>query len=418
MPDLILRAATLVDGTGADPVQNVDVVVRDGRIVSVGPTEPAVNDTCGIDYGDATIMPGLIDCHCHLQFGAYAAHEQTRQVHAGASNEERILTAVANAQKALATGVTTLRDTGGFLTLNMSVRDAFVNGRVSGPRLLVCGAPITTTAGHLNWCGLRADSEDEVVRAVRAMVEAGADFIKVMATGGMMTPGSQAGESQYDLQTLGSLVTDAHRLDRHVAAHVLGADGCRDAIDAGVDTLEHCSWLTPEGVRGQSAMDMNAVDRIDPSHQSVHMTLAAMNRTPFRGLDHLDALASDERERIRQHGANFREMRERGVPHVISSDAGVIDTPFDEFPLSVVSTVIALDTTPVDAIHLVTSAAAQAIGLGELTGAVAPGRQADLLVVEGDASKNICNITRTASVYLGGREVVRNRHLHVNAVTP
>ena len=383
--DLILRAATLVDGTGADPVRNVDVVVRDGRIVSVGPTEPAVNDTCVIDYGDATIMPGLIDCHCHLQFGAYAAHEQTRQVHAGASNEERILTAVANAQKALATGVTTLRDTGGFLTLNMSVRDAFVNGRVSGPRLLVCGAPITTTAGHLNWCGLRADSEDEVVRAVRAMVEAGAD---------------------------------AHRLDRHVAAHVLGADGCRDAIDAGVDTLEHCSWLTPEGVRGQSAMDMNAVDRIDPSHQSVHMTLAAMNRTPFRGLDHLDALASDERERIRQHGANFREMRERGVPHVISSDAGVIDTPFDEFPLSVVSTVIALDTTPVDAIHLVTSAAAQAIGLGELTGAVAPGRQADLLVVEGDASENICNITRTASVYLGGREVVRNRHLHVNAVTP
>jgi imidazolonepropionase-like amidohydrolase len=414
--DLILRAATVIDGIGSDPLHEADVVIRDGLIIRVRPIEQAADDACVTDYGDATIMPGLIDCHCHLQFGAYNDHEQTRQVHAAASNEERILTAVANAQKALATGVTTLRDTGGFLTLNMSVRDAFVSGQVVGPRLLVCGAPITTTAGHLNWCGLRADSEEEVVRAVRAMVEAGADFIKVMATGGMMTPGSQAGQSQYDLQMLTSLVNDAHRLDRHVAAHVLGADGCRHAIDAGVDTLEHCSWLTPEGVRGQSAMDMNAVDRIDPTHQSVHMTLAAMNRTPFRGLDHLDALASDERERIRQHGANFREMRQRGVPHVVSSDAGVVATPFEEFPLSVVSAVIALDTTPVDAVQLVTNAAAQAIGLGELTGAVVPGRQADLLVVEGDASENICNITRTASVYLGGREVARNRHLHVNAV--
>ncbi len=413
MPDLVLRASTLIDGTGADPCYDAEVVVNDGVIRYAGPARPLAEDADIVEYGDATIMPGLIDCHCHLQFGAYSSHERTLAVHKSASNEERVITAIQNAQRALTTGVTTLRDTGGYRMLNMLIRDAQRAGLFLGPRLLVCGAPITTTGGHLNWCGLRADSREDVIRAVRQMVEAGADFIKVMATGGMMTPGSQAGHSQYDLETLRALVTDAHRLRRHVAAHVLGADGCRDAIDAGVDTLEHCSWLTSDGIRGQSTMDEAAVERIDATHQSVHMTLAAMNRTPFRDMAHLDALPADERERIRAAGANFRYMRERGVPHVVSTDAGVIDTPFHEFPLSVISAVVALDTTPVEAVRLVTGAAAAAIGLGDLAGSLHPGRQADLLVVDGDASENICNIARTVSVFLGGREVVRKRRLEV-----
>ncbi len=413
MPDLVLRASTLIDGTGADPCYDAEVVMSDGLITYAGPARPLAGDADVVDYGDATLMPGLIDCHCHLQFGAYSSHEQTLAVHKSASNEERVITAVQNAQRALATGVTTMRDTGGYRALNMLIRDAQRAGMFLGPRLLVCGAPITTTGGHLHWCGLRADTCDEVIRAVRQMVEAGADFIKVMATGGMMTPGSQAGHSQYDLATLRALVTDAHRLKRHVAAHVLGADGCRDAIDAGVDTLEHCSWLTSDGIRGESTMDEEAVERIDATHQSVHMTLAAMNRTPFRDMAHLDALPADERERIRAAGANFRYMRERGVPHVVSTDAGVIDTPFHEFPLSVISAVVALDTTPVDAVHLVTGAAADAIGLSNLTGSLRAGYQADLLVVDGDAAENICNVARTVSVYLGGHEVVRKRRLEV-----
>ncbi len=415
MSELTLRAATLIDGTGAEPLRGAEVVVRDGLIARVGPARPAEPGARVVDYGQATIMPGLIDCHCHLQFEALADHASTRRAHAAASNEARVMTAVTNMQKALATGVTTLRDTGGYLTLNMQVREAVRSGRVLGPRLLVCGAPITTTAGHLHWCGLRADTRGEVVRAARRMAQAGADFIKIMYTGGMMTPGSQAGASQYDLPTLRALVSDAHRLRRQVAAHVLGADGCCDAIDAGVDTLEHCSWLTGGGVRGVTAMDTDAVDRIDASHQSVHMTLAAMNRSPFRGVDHLDALPADERERLRGVGANFRYMRAQGVPHVVSSDAGVIGTPFDEFPLSVVSAVVALDTTPTDAVHLVTGAAAGAIGLGEVTGTLAPGLQADLLVVDGDAAENICRVTRTAAVYLGGREVARKRRLGLAA---
>ena len=409
--DIVLRAATVIDGTGADPLHEAEIVVRDGKIARVGARDSNVGDVPTIDYGEATIMPGLIDCHCHLQFGAYPDHDTTREIHSAASNEDRVLTAVANAQKALSTGVTTLRDTGGFRTLNMIVRDAARARRFVAPRLLVCGAPITTTGGHLNWCGLRADSEDEVIHAVRAMVEAGADFIKVMATGGMMTPGSQAGRAQYDLKTLTALVSDAHRLDRHVAAHVLGADGCCNAIDAGVDTLEHCSWLTPSGVRGESSMDLNAVDRINPAHQSVHMTLAAMNRIPFRGVKDLSELQDDDRALIRSVGENFRQMRERGVPHVVSSDAGVINTPFDEFPLSVISAVVALDTTPVDAIQLVTGAAAKAIGLPNVTGALIPGLEADVLVVRGNAAENICCITRTEAVYISGHEVARDRRI-------
>ena len=147
MANLVLRAATLIDGTGADPCYDAEVVVRDGVITHIGPAGVYADDAVVVDYGDATIMPGLIDCHCHLQFGAYESHERTLAVHKSASNEERVMTAIANGQRALATGVTTMRDTGGYLALNMVVRDALRSGQVPGPRLLVCGAPITTTGG-------------------------------------------------------------------------------------------------------------------------------------------------------------------------------------------------------------------------------------------------------------------------------
>ena len=411
MADLILRAQTLIDGTGADPVRDAQVAIRDGRIHAVGTAAAAPDGPQVVDYGDATIMPGLIDAHVHLQFTAADEQAIVRTTHERASDGERITTAIGNAQRALATGVTTLRDTGGYLTLNMLVRDGINAGHVVGPRLLVCGAPITTTAGHLHWCGLRADSADEIRNALRRMIEAGADFIKVMATGGMMTPGSIPGRSQYTREQLEALVSDAHRLGKHVAAHVLGADGCALAIDAGVDTLEHCSWLTDEGVSGQTQMDADAVGRIDPSHQSVHMTIAARNRLYARGLHHLDQLPADQREQLRAFGANHREMRAREVPMVVSSDAGVMLTRFDEFPLSVVGAVVALDLTPVQAIQMCTQSAAGAIGIGDLTGTLAPGRAADVLVVRGDAAENICSVTQTQAVYLGGREVARERRL-------
>ena len=134
MADLILRAQTLIDGTGADPVRDVQVAIRDGRIHAVGTAAAAPDGARVVDYGDATIMPGLIDAHVHLQFTAADEQAVVRTTHKRASDGERITTAIGNAQRALATGVTTLRDTGGYLTLNMLVRDGINAGHVVGPR--------------------------------------------------------------------------------------------------------------------------------------------------------------------------------------------------------------------------------------------------------------------------------------------
>ena len=411
MPDLVLRAATLIDGTGAEPQRPGAVTIRDGQIAAVGAPGRDAGDAEIMDFGDATLLPGLIDAHVHLQFTAGPDHPTTRTAHMHASDAERIATAIGNAQRGLATGVTTMRDTGGYLTLNMDVRDAINDGHVVGPRLLVCGAPITTTAGHLHWCGLRADTRDEVVAAVRTMVEAGADFVKVMATGGMMTPGTSPGMTQYSDTELRALVNDAHRLRKQVAAHVLGTTGCILAIDAGVDTLEHCSWLDESGALGTLRFDAEAAARVSPATQSVHMTIGAGTREVVRGLANLDELSEAGREELRTRGIYHRAMRASGTPMVVSSDAGVMTTAHDEFALTVIAAVGVLGLTPAEAVNLSSYAAARAIGLGQVTGALKPGLAADVLVVEGDASENICRVGHPLAVYLGGREVARERRL-------
>lgn len=412
MPDLVLRAATLIDGTGAEPLRPGQVTIRDGKIAAVGaPGRRDPADAEIVDYGDATLLPGLIDAHVHVQFTAGPDHPTTRGIHMGASDAERIATAIGNAQRGLATGVTTMRDTGGYMTLNMDVRDAINDGHVIGPRLLVCGAPITTTAGHLHWCGLRADNRDEVVEAVRTMAEAGADFIKVMATGGMMTPGTSPGMTQYSEAELQALVDDSHRLRKQVAAHVLGTTGCIMAIDAGVDTLEHCSWLDETGQHGAFRFDAEAAARISPATQSVHMTVGAGSRDYVRDVDHLDEMSESDREELYERGRYHRAMRASGTPMVVSSDAGVMTTKHDEFALTVIAAAVTLDLSPVEAINITTYAPASTIGLGEVTGALKPGLAADVLVVEDDVGENICCVADPIAVYLGGREVARDRRL-------
>ncbi|MBM4435844.1 MAG: amidohydrolase family protein [Actinobacteria bacterium] len=415
MSKLVLRAAVVIDGTGADPIRDGQVVIQGDRIATVGPAAPVDGDAQVVDYGDATLLPGLVNAHVHLELDCDSDMTRLRRTHAEAPAPQRMATAIGNAQKALASGVTTVRDTGGYLTGPIDARNAINAGRVLGPRVYACGAPITTTAGHLAWCGLRADTEAEVVGAVRRMVEAGADFIKVMATGGGITPESNLYREQYDAPTMRALVHDAHRLKRRVAAHVHAAQGCAIAIDAGVDTLEHCSWMYQDGRRGLAGMDSAAVERLDRRRQFVNVTVAGGSRRMFRDMDHLDALTASDREKIRAFGDAYRAMAASGVPVAISDDAGVVQTYFDEFPLSVIAATVLLDTTPVGAIHAATQRTAEAIGVDETLGALRPGLLADVLIVEGDAAGNICNIPRTVAVYLGGREVVRQRRLQVAA---
>ncbi len=413
MTPLVLRAAMLIDGTGAEPASDAQVVIERDRIVAVGPQAAAPVDAEIVEYGDATIMPGLVNAHVHLELDADSDMLRLRRTHTEASPAQRAATAVGNAQLALATGVTTLRDCGGYMTGPMEVRDHINAGRVVGPRVYASGAPITTTGGHLAWCGLRADTTDEVVRAARRMVEAGADFIKVMATGGGITPESNYYREQYDEPTLRALVADAHRVNKRVAAHVHASNGCVMAIDAGVDTIEHCSWMLADGRRGFDGMDAQAVDRLDPARQWINTTLAGLGRAVVRDLHDLDTLPGAERDELRAWGKSYRYMGERGAPIALSDDAGVVETYFHEFPLTVIAAQVALDLTPVGAIHRATQVTAAAIGVDDQVGSLQAGRLADILVVGGDASANICRLSDARAVYLGGREVSRDGRLRI-----
>ena len=401
---LILRSAVLIDGTGTLAVKNAEILVEDGVIRGVGRSgEHPATDCKIVDFGQSTILPGLIDTHVHLQFDAGKTTEGIIRRQVAATDAQLAMRALSHAQSALAAGVTTLRDCGGRMALNVQVREAIDSGRAPGPRLLVSGAPVTTTSGHLHWCGLTADSEDEVRVAVRRMVVAGVDFIKVMATGGGMTPISNLKRPQYTLQALTALVEDANRLNKRVAAHTLGADGCEFAIDAGVNTFEHFRWTGDDGLDYRP----DAIDRMNPETQSINATYTGFDRGRFDGPDSLDAVPSQLIEELRDEYAFYRDAESRGVSVTSSSDAGVANVDFADFALSVIAGMVALDDTPEGAIRRSTSAQAKSLGLEAEIGSIAPGRRADLLVVEGDASQNIFALRNPRCVYQDGGEVAK-----------
>ena len=174
---LILRSAVLIDGTGSIALENAEVLVQDGLIRGVGKSGEHPATGCEIvDFGQATILPGLIDGHVHLQFDAGKTTEGIIRRQVAATDAQLAMRALSHAQSALAAGVTTLRDCGGRMALNVQVRDAIDSGQAPGPRLLVCGAPITTTSGHLHWCGLTADTDDEGARCGPAHGRGGRGF--------------------------------------------------------------------------------------------------------------------------------------------------------------------------------------------------------------------------------------------------
>lgn len=413
MARLVLRADTLIDGGGGPPLRMAELAIENGRIVRVGRAgaEPDAQAQI-VDYGKATLLPGLIDSHVHLQFSAAATTTEVVAAHRSESDAQLAMRAIANAQKALAVGVTALRDCGGRLDLNVAVRDMVSAGHAVGPRLLVAGAPITTTSGHLYWCGLTADTADELRRAVRRMVEAGVDFIKVMATGGGMTPISNARRPQYSLDQLAALVADAHRLNKRVAAHVLASDGCEFAIDAGVNTFEHFRWTADAGVDYRP----EAIRRMNPKTQSINATYTALDRGRFAGHNHIDEVSKQAIKELRDHYWTYRDAAEKGITVTSSSDAGVPNAHFDGFPLSVISGMVAMDDSPVGAIFRATLAAARAIGMEAEIGSLEAGKAADVLVVKGDAADDIFALTRPIAVYLGGREIAREGRLQVGQV--
>lgn len=400
----VIRASRLTDGAGSPTVDDGVVVIVDGVITAAGSAReinvPTGSGVLTEDYPGCTVLPGLIDCHTHLLF---SASDQALGDALHDSDETLMLRGLANAQAELRCGVTTLRDCGGRGLLTLCLRDGIKRGIVTGPRILAAGMPITTTGGHLNFCGLEADGVPEVTKATRRLCKGGVDFVKVMATGGGMTPGTNPRAPQFTVEELSAIVTEARRMGgRHVAAHCHATQGIRNAVEAGIRTIEHCSWLHPEDGLDY---DRRVVERMRERGTYVTLTMGSERAA----IKPPDQLSEGQRRAVENYGPHFDLLRRTvrdGARFIAASDAGVSRTFFGEYPLTLEVMVSKLDIAPMDALRATTGVAAEALGIADRVGSLRPGLQGDAVIVEGDPLADIRAMRRVRAVYREGALLV------------
>jgi len=399
---LIVKAGTLVDGTGAPPRRGAQITIRDGRIVEVGPIGDAPSDAQVIDASSQTVVPGLIDCHVNLVFSGDA--DPLADVLAD-DDATLLLRASMAARTALAAGVTTVRDLGDRRATARRLRDAVARGLVPGPRILSAGAPITITGGHCHFLGIAADSEDDVRRVARQQLKDGTNCLKIMASGGRMTPGANPRWPQYSVNQVKAAVEEARRAGVRIAAHALSAESIRNAAEAGVDNVEHCGWLGREdGLAFDESTAELMRERGVAFDPTMSPTEAMMQLDPSAWNDAQKAAAVTRGELI----AAFRRMLELGVTLVAGTDAGVRKTPFDSLPRELELYVRQLGMSPLAAITAATGTSARVLGLEGEAGTIQPGWKADLLVVDGDPTVDITALQQVRTVLQSGRVTVED----------
>jgi imidazolonepropionase-like amidohydrolase len=409
---IVVEADRLFDGTGAAVVERPAVLIRDGRIEAVGPRHELgeVGDAERVEYTGCTILPGLIDCHVHLVFSA----GPTPLADLLAENDQQLLLrATHNTQVALRAGVTTVKDLGGRGGVTLALRDAIAAGVLPGARILAAGPPITTTGGHCNWLGGEADGVEEVRKKVRQLVRDGVDLIKVMSTGGRMTAGSNVCAPQYTVEELRAIVEDAARLSRTVAAHAQGTAGIRNATLAGVNVIEHCTWVA------SAAGDEVEFDESVAEQMARQGTFLDPTLSPAANLAKADpaTLTSTQRETYRIRPRTLEAHRrsiELGVEVAAGTDAGVANLPLDSMPSELLLLQRDLGLSPEQAIRAGTYNAARSVKLEHELGSLQPGRRADLLIVPGNPLDDLRALGAPRAVYKDGRlEVEAGRLVRV-----
>jgi imidazolonepropionase-like amidohydrolase len=386
------------------------VLTSAGRITAVVPSRELPRDAAEThrihDLGDVSLLPGLVDVHSHMHC---SATPDAYQLVTTEPLERQIVRAAANVRQVLLSGVTTLRDLGSKNEIAFPVRDAVRAGVIPGPRLVLAGTPITTTAGHCHMFGTEADTLDQVVVAVRRQKKLGADCVKVMATGGMFTPTANPRTVQYPAAILTAAVREADRLGMPVAAHTLSAAGVRNCVEAGVHHLIHARWYSADPGKGLE-YDPALSERMAEQGQWVDVTLGllllgheavaagappraphwSVAATPVSDEEHLDAA---------------RDMRARGVRLCTGLDMGMAHARFDASSANARAFVKWLGYSPWQAIRAATAESADSLRLAHELGALRPGLAADLVSVAGDPARDIAALDRSVDVIQAGQPV-------------
>src|SRR6266496_3257336 len=401
---VVVHAGHLLDVKSGKVLTDQTLVIEDGRIVSAGLSAEAKipADAVRIELPNATVLPGLIDAHTHLTMEPKFGYERL-----AISVPRETLMGAKNARLTLLAGFTTVRNVGASGYSDVALRDAINAGDVPGPRLLVSGPALSITGGHCDNNMLPseyhamsdgvADGVAAVQHKVRENIKYGADLIKVCATGGVLSLGDNPQHSQFTQEEMKAIVADAHRLGRKVAAHAHGAEGIRWAAEAGVDSVEHGSYIDDAGI---AAMKEHGTYLVPTVYLGDWMIDNA-------GLTHLPPpLLAKAKDVIPAARKNIAHAFASGVKVAFGTDAAVYPHGLNAHEFGVM---VKLGLTPLQAIQAATVNAADLLGWAGKVGSLEPGAWADMVAVDADPIKDVTTLERVKFVMKGG-EVVKNEY--------
>ena len=370
----------LWDGLGDDYSDADSIAVEGETITAVG------HGLGGEDCGGLTVVPGLIDAHVHMVLDPALRSLDAQLAEPADVSREKMRQRAAAMVRA---GITTARDLGGGAWLELELRDRIEAGEIVGPRLLCAGQPITSVGGHCHFWGGEAATLADAQAIIERQRQHGVDLIKVMATGGMQTPGSQPKDAQFDQSTMSAMVAAANAHGYPVAAHCHGTPGIRNAAHAGVRSIEHCSWIGDDGKRG--AFDPQTAREI--ARRGIWISPTVNAGWGRFGPDFAAAVT-----------ANFRAMKAHGCALIASTDAGIPNVYHEDLAKALPVFARLAELSPVETLRSATSDCARALGLEDTTGILREGASADLLFVRGDPLADLGALLDPALVVARGRE--------------
>lgn len=373
----ILRCGKLIDGTGERVIENAVLIVKGSKILRVG-DDSAVDiprNAVEIDCSDKTVLPGLIDTHLHFALGPGETYEEQVQN----TDSLQLVSGVANAQFTLESGVTMARDLGARNRVALDLREAERNNIILAPRLLVCGRSITMTGGHFHFCNAEADGYEGVRKVTRQLLKEGVDFIKIMTSGGG-TKGTRRELASYTVNEIKGAVDEAHRQGKTVTAHCHATQSIANVIEAGVDIIEHCTFLEPDrkGIRYEFQEDL-------------------ASKIIKKGI-YVDKIISTGR--LETSFENLRRFLKLGAKILPGTDGLRL------YQTALMPLYLEMHTrggmTPMESIISATKTSAEASGVCEVLGTLEEGKEADLIAVEGDPLQEIQVLRNPKLVMKGG----------------
>ncbi|MGB9074359.1 MAG: amidohydrolase family protein [Terriglobales bacterium] len=399
---VVIRAGRLLDVKTGKTLTNQTIVVQGDRIASVGADTPVPADATVIDLPNATVLPGLIDAHTHITFDPNFGYSRL-----AISIPREALIGAKNAKLTLEAGFTTIRNVGADGYTDVALRDAINAGDVPGPRMLVSGPALSITGGHCDnnllpfdyhaTGGGVADGVEAVQHKTREIIKYGADVIKICATGGVLSKGDDPNAAQYTLEEMKTIVADAHRLGRKVAAHAHGAQGVIWASEAGVDSVEHGHLMNDAAI---------ATLKRNGTYLVPTLYLLDWQKENAKQAN-LPDYAMRKMEMVSESGRmNAKKAIAAGVKIGLGTDAAVYPHGLNAHELAVY---VRLGMTPLAAIQSATINDADLLGWSDKIGTIEPGKWADIIAVDGDPLADVTTLERVKFVMKGG-EVVKNRY--------